>query len=326
MKRVFSLILLMVAIAACNSDNKSGSVSSSDNKGIKRYEVDLFNIDTSHFEEGIKRIFPEYKVFLGNQLPDQVGMEQLRAFVTDPQVRATYQYTMQKFPDLKWLNKGLDDAFTIYHKELPNKPVPQVYTYISGFDIQLPVKFADSVLIIGLDLYLGKDYKTYFELGYPVYIVNRLIPEYILSDCFREIGWANISQSKTTTLLDAMIAEGKTIYFAKVMLPDEKDENLIKYTPEQMKWVQENEQNLWSFIIENQLLYSTDAKAMTTFMTDGPFTSGFSNDSPSRTGQWLGWQIVKAYMDRSNVSLQELLQETDSQKILQESGYKPAKM
>ncbi|MFA6949970.1 MAG: DUF2268 domain-containing putative Zn-dependent protease [Lentimicrobiaceae bacterium] len=325
MKRVFSLILLMVAIAACKTDNKPDSDNSADNKGIKRYEVDLFSIDTSRFEEGIKHIFPEYKVFLGDQLPDQVGMEQLRAFVTDPQVRATYQYTMQKFPDLKWLNKGLDDAFTIYSQEFPNKQVPQVYTYISGFDIQMPVKYADSVLIIGLDLYLGKDYKTYLELGYPVYIVNRLTPEYILSDCFREIGWANITQNKTTTLLDAMIEEGKTIYFAKVMLPDEKDENLIKYNPEQMKWVQENEQNLWSFIIENQLLYSTDANALTTFMTDGPFTSGFSNNSPSRTGQWLGYQIVKAYMDRGNVSLQELLKETDSQKILQESGYKPAK-
>jgi uncharacterized protein YjaZ len=61
-------------------------------------------------------------------------------------------------------------------------------------------------------------------------------------------------------------------------------------------------------------------------MTDGPFTSGFAEESPARTGSWLGWQIVKDYMDNNDVTLKELLKDTDSQKILEKSGYKPSRI
>lgn len=325
MIRTIGLLLLILCITACNADKSSNKKDTEAPDGIRRYEVALFTVDSTNFEKGIKAIYPDYKVFLGNQLPDESGMQQLKEFVNDPQIRATYEYTMKKFPDLQSLDNGLEAAFNNYKREFPGEIIPVVYTYISGFDIMMPIKYADSALIIGLDLYLGSDYQTYLELGYPVYITNRLSPEYILSDCFKEICWTKLPEINTNILLDAMIEQGKTIYFAEVMLPDENDEHFIKYSPDQLKWVIDNEHNLWSFIIENQLLYSTDAKAITMFMTDGPFTSGFSDESPSRTGHWLGWQIVRNYMDNNKVTLKELLEETDSQKILQESGYKPSK-
>lgn len=325
MVRTIGLLLLILSITACNSDKSSNKKANKDLGGIRRYEVALFNIDSTRFEKGIEAIYPDFKVFLGSQLPDENGMQQLKDFVNDQQIRETFDFTMKKYPDLQSLDKELDDAFREFRNEFPGEITPVVYTYISGFDIRMPIKYADSALIIALDLYLGSDFTTYMELGYPVYIIDRLSSEYILSDCFKEICWAKLPQVNTNVLLDAMIEQGKIIYFAEVMLPDEKDEHLIKYSPEQLKWVIENEQNLWSFIIENQLLYSTDSEAITMFMTDGPFTSGFSDESPSRTGHWLGWQIVRNYMDKNNVTLKELLEDTDSQKILQESGYKPSR-
>lgn len=327
MARLFGLMLLItISIVSCKSstdkDNKQAPVTD----GIRRYEVSLFNIDTTRFEKSIADIYPQFSVFLGSSIPDENGMQQLRNFVTDPLIRKTYQYTMKVYPDLHWLNEDFNKAFSIYRKQLPGKTVPQVYTYISGFDIQMPVKYADSALIIALDMYLGADFPDYREMGYPMYITNRLSKEFILADCFKEIGWANLPQVNSNTLLDAMIEQGKTIYFAEVMLADEKKEHLLKYTPEQYEWVVNNERNLWTFIIDNQLLYSTDAKAVTMFMTDGPFTSGFSEESPSRTGHWIGWQIVRNYMEKNNVTLEELMKDTDSQKILQQSGYKPARV
>ncbi len=323
MFRTISLLLLIISLAACKNNKSTNQQGNQATDGIRRYEVDLFNIDTTRFEKGVEAIYPFYKVFLGSQLPDKNGMQQLRDFVTDPSIREIYNYTIKKYPDLNNLENDLDAAFKIYEKEFPDDIIPVVYTYISGFDIRMPIKYADSTLIIGLDLYLGSDYETYMELGYPVYITNRLSPEYIPSDCFKEICWSKMPEITSNILLDAMIEQGKLIYFAEVMLPEEKPEALIKYTPDQLKWVNENEHNLWSFIIENQLLYSTDAKAITMFMTDGPFTSGFSDASPSRTGHWIGWQIIRNYMKNNRVTLKELLEDTDSQKILQESGYKP---
>lgn len=326
LKYVAFFIILVLAFS-CNRDIKSDKERENKAGEIRRYEVALFNIDTNRFEEGITKIHPRFQVFLGETIPDEYGIKQLKDFVTDPMIRSTYNFTMKRFPDLEWLTEGLNTGFNIFKEEFPDKKIPKVYTYVSGYDIQMPIKYGDSVLIIGLDLYLGSDYQPYREMGYPVYITQRLTPDHILPDCFKEIGWANIPESKSSaTLLDAMIEQGKSIYFAEVMLPDEKTERLVKYTPEELQWVISNEKELWSFIIENQLLYSTDAKAITTFMTDGPFTSGFSDESPARTGHWLGWQIVRNYMSKNDVSLKELLQDTDSQKILEQSGYKPGRI
>ncbi len=325
MIRVISVLLLSIFLFSCNTKNRNQSESESSGS-ISRYEVDLFNIDTTKFEEGIKKIHSRYKVFLGEEMPEKYGIQQLKDFVSDPEIRETYNYTLEQFPDLQWLNEDFTEAFAIFSSKMPGKKVPNVYTYISGFDIRMPIKYSDSALIIGLDLYLGKDYQPYVQMGLPVYIINRLSKEYILSDCFKEIGWAYIPQKENVTLLDAMIEQGKTLYFAEVMLPDEKKEIIIKYTEKEMYWVESNESHLWSFIIENQLLYSSDPKAFTMFMTDGPFTAGFSNESPARTGHWIGWRIIKKYMENNNVSLPDLLNETDSQKILEKSGYKPAKV
>jgi len=324
MRNIIGLALVCLALTACNNDkNKTGKTEAPGE--LRRYEISLFSIDTNNFKEGLRKIYPSYKVFLGETFPSDEGVTQLLNFVTDPYIRSTYNYTLKKYPDLEFLEAGLDKGFMNFTKEMPGKRIPQVYTYISGFDIRMPIKYTDSALIIGLDLYLGSDYAEYRELGFPLYIAERLSKEYMLADCFREIGWAYMPEMETNTLLDAMIEQGKLLYFAQKMLPGEKEEYLIKYSPEELEWVKNNEKNLWSFLIENQLLYSNDAKAMTTFMTDGPFTSGFSEESPSRTGHWLGWQIVKNYMQKNDLSMEALLAEKDSQKILQESGYKPAR-
>lgn len=318
--------LTIILLASCNRPKQSQDDKSAKNIGILRYEVDLFNIDTNSFEDGLRKILPDYQIFLGDDMPDQNGINQLKGFVTDPLIRETYAYTIKQFPDVQWLYDEFEKGFRILSNKMPGITIPQVYTYISGFDIQMPVKYADSTLIIGLDLYLGKDFDTYKELGYPMYIIDRLTPDHILPDAFREIAWAYLPQTQSNTLLDAMIEQGKLIYFTELMLPATKKETLIKYTPAQLNWVIANEQNLWTFIIDNQLLYSSDPKALTTFMTDGPFTQGFSSESPSRMGHWIGWQIIKKYMQKNNIPLKDLLEETDSQKILQQSGYKPSRV
>jgi len=110
------------------------------------------------------------------------------------------------------------------------------------------------------------------------------------------------------------------------MLPDYPGYLKMDYTPAQFDWITKNESHIWAAIIENRMLYSTDNHLIRAFMMDGPFTAEFSKDSPPRLGEWIGWQIVRTYMDENtNVSLNQLMQENDPQKILTLSGYKPGK-
>jgi hypothetical protein len=47
-------------------------------------------------------------------------------------------------------------------------------------------------------------------------------------------------------------------------------------------------------------------------------------ESPGRTANWIGWQIVKSYMRRNPANtLDDLILEKDAQAILDASKYKP---
>jgi uncharacterized protein YjaZ len=55
-----------------------------------------------------------------------------------------------------------------------------------------------------------------------------------------------------------------------------------------------------------------------------PATLEVGEKCPGRIGQWVGWEIVKSYMNsHEEVTLQELMQSNDAEKIFKESKYKP---
>jgi hypothetical protein len=60
------------------------------------------------------------------------------------------------------------------------------------------------------------------------------------------------------------------------------------------------------------------------FIDDGPFTASFTEESPARTGVWLGWQVVRSYMKQHpEVKLTDLMDNKDFQGMLNQSGYQP---
>jgi uncharacterized protein YjaZ len=77
-------------------------------------------------------------------------------------------------------------------------------------------------------------------------------------------------------------------------------------------------------LVENKRLYVTGRMDIKRLIDDGPYTNGFPVESPGRAGVWIGWQIVRKYMDKNpEVSLDKLMQMSDSQKILNDSKYYP---
>ena len=61
------------------------------------------------------------------------------------------------------------------------------------------------------------------------------------------------------------------------------------------------------------------------FFGDGPFTQAYSNDAPSRLGEFFGLNIMRSYASNHDFDLQTLMKRKDLQDILQDSGYKPKK-
>jgi hypothetical protein len=324
-------IILLVVLSSCQGERRRWQKADPESVPpievtIHRYEQALASIDPARFPEGIMNLMGTYSIFLGNQPPDSSGVRQLRDYLADPFIQELFLKTNELYPDLTFLEKKLSKAFRYYKSYYPNNDLPEVYTYVSGLDAENRVMADPGSLLIALDMYLGSDFEPYRQLGLPRYQMERLTRDFIARDCIYSLLDLNRNQVfPGNTVLDRMIHEGKRLWFLDAMMPEEPDEIKIGYTKEQIEWCIANESNLWKFILDNQVLFSSEIQVMNKFFTDGPFTSGFPG-SPSRLGAWIGWQIVRDYMDNQpQVRLQELLVETDSRKVLTRSEYKPRK-
>jgi uncharacterized protein YjaZ len=121
-----------------------------------------------------------------------------------------------------------------------------------------------------------------------------------------------------------MIYEGMLMYFTSQVLPNHPDSLIFGFTPNHMKFLKSNEKYMWTYLIEHKQLFSTESFAIQRFIGDAPFTQGFPNESPGRAVVWIGYRIVKEYMNRNKeVTLAMLMNERDYQKILNRSKYTP---
>ncbi len=329
MKGRIVLFLFLLGLISCQSGSDRLDVNVDDIQikpvKIKRYGKVLFEIDKKNLKPGLKKLQKDFGVFLNGNLDDTLNLIRIGDFISDPMLIKSADDCNKAYPDLTFLENELTDAFKHYKYYFPKADLPDVYTYISGFDYDYPVQYFDNNLIIALDMYLGANYKEYLKLGLPAYRIRNFDKSHIVRDCMAAMESEKVDPSKTgSTLLDNMITQGKTLYFIKAMIPECNDSIILDYSGSQLEWVKKNEANIWAFFIENELLFSVDPEIMNKFIVDAPFTSYFGNESAPRNGWWIGYKIVKSFMDNNpDTTLAGLMKMYDSQAILNKSGYKP---
>ncbi len=330
MRKIVSIFIVIFILSACGSG--SGRKLNVDVSGInipcftiERYEKDLFAIDRNHFLEGIKAIQHKYEVFLGGKELTKNNTVPLFNYISDTSLIRVNRDIQEQYKNIDFLTKELKKAFQYYLHYFPEAKVPEVYTYLSGFLFEQPIQISEQAMIIGLDLYLGENYPDYKKYGIPAYKSRRMVGEQISADCMKELSLLFLDHNfAPKNFLDEIIQNAKSLYFIDAMLPEKADHLKIGFTEKQLQWCTQNERNIWGFFIDKQILYSANYELTRKFINDGPFTHAFSKDAPAGIGNWVGWQIIRAYMDNNpEISLQELLKENDAQKILKTSGYKP---
>jgi len=101
-------------------------------------------------------------------------------------------------------------AFKHYKHYFPSKNIPEIVTYVSGFNYAVITDF--NYLGIGLDMFLGKDYKAYAQLGIPKYKSNNMDNKHLVTGTL--LGWVSTEfelQEAQTNLLTEMIHQGRFI-------------------------------------------------------------------------------------------------------------------
>lgn len=220
----------------------------------------------------------------------------------------------------------IESLFNHLKYNFPEFYPPRVITTTSDVDYRNRVIVTDTIAIIALDNYLGTNHEFYENI--PKFIRADLKKEQIVVDLAGEYASKYIYQLNNKTFLDELIYFGKQLYFKDVMIPFKSEASRIAYTQEQLDWAMANENYIWRYFIEQELLYSTDTKLSGRFITPAPFSKFYLEDidgeSPGRLGQYIGWQIVKAYMENNNVSLKDMLLKS-SEEIFNNSKFKPRK-
>ncbi|MGP8329211.1 MAG: gliding motility lipoprotein GldB [Methanosarcinaceae archaeon] len=326
----FYLFIALLLLQSCDHGSSrgpevEGSLLQKTDVKIHRYGKALFEIDTVDFLNGVRKIQNEFSLFLGNNIESPGKLAPLHEYVTDTQLISISKKVMEVYPDLILEEAQLSDAFSRYHYFFPDKKIPVVYSYVSDLHYENPVIVNDTVVIIALDVYLGNDFTKYRSLGLPYYKIRCMTPDNIVIDVMKSLYNHELNtHHKQKTLIDRMVGAGKLLYYLDEMLPGIPDSLKIRYTSNQMEWIEDNKTNVWAFFVKNKLFYSSDYKVQSKLIQDGPFTTGFSNESPPRMGVWLGWKIVREYMYKHpDTSLESLIQNTDAQAIFNQSGYKP---
>jgi hypothetical protein len=332
---LFSAILFSVTIISCKRNRYKINTSSVDLKiEIRRLEKDLFSLDPGQVVKAIPDLEAEYDGFLqlfsyvinAGDVNDPSFGENLERFCTDRLNNEVYDSVMISFPGISWLDRDISRAFSHYRYYFPGKKVPRVYTCITGFNNSIIA--GDSALGISLDMYLGANSQYYERLGIYRYLAARMTPDNILPDCM--YGWGasewDFSAIKypVDNVLAEIIHEGKLKYFEKCMLPDVPDELIFGFTPSQFKFCRNNEEQMWQYLIEKNLLFSTDKFTIRKLTGEAPFTSYFTNESPGRAAVWVGFRIIESFMIRNPTTpLDELMKITDVQSILGKAKYNP---
>jgi hypothetical protein len=265
-----------------------------------------------------------YRVIQIGGLGDTLFFEGLQHFMNDTMIIDIRQKTDSVFDETADIEKELNDAFKYFQYHFPEKELPTIYFYISGFNQS--VVTAEKIIGVSLDKYLGRDCRWYQQLNStPQYKIANMHKLKIPSDVAYAWGVTEFESSgKTTTLLDNMIYQGKLMYFVDALLPETHDSLKIGYTALQLDWCKKNEAQMWSQLIEHKMLYSNNRMDIIRYTNPSPTTSGFPLESPGRTGVWIGWQIVREYMKKNQeTTLGELMKNNDYQQILNDSKYFP---
>lgn len=292
---------------------------------FSRFERLLFDTPESQLQRALTDHRSEFDSELLNIYPENAQfMAQLSGFVSDPIMRQIYDITDSCFHDLSAFEKELSSAMDKAQAICPSINYSRFYTMVTGtFDYSNRVFCNDHDLVISLDQYALPHMGRFSHFGCPSYLVHQSLKQYMLVDCMTAIARQHIVLPENEmTLLDYMIAEGKAIYFASQTLPDAADSILLRYTQDQCAWMEANEEHVWSYLLQNKLLFDNDHMRFHNFIDDAPQTNAFRDSAP-RTTDYIGWHIVSRYMKKSGCSVQQLFEKNNSQEILNESGYRP---
>lgn len=336
-KNVALAAILSLFLWSCSGNRFEVDVDSVvlEDRSLKQLHNDMFGFNEQNIAKHTQQLQHEYGNFYeryivsfisAKGISDSLYAFNVLKFTTDKDI-LTCRKDIQKLysaEELTALQKNTNNCIKRFHTFFPKKTLPkQIVSCQSGWNYSTAC--IDSTLVVGLDMYLGSNSVFYQMLNFQYYRTRCMTKDYIIPDLMQ--GWMLTefdNDVATNTLLNHTIFYGKVFFAVKALAPEVEDSVILHYTTKQMEYCKSFEKNLWGYMAEKNRLYENNMRTVQELTGEGPFTAAISKDCPPGIAKWIGWQIVKSYMkNNESVSLEQLMNERDAQKILNKSKYRP---
>jgi hypothetical protein len=328
MNRFIIFISLLVVLFSCQPKEEKCVLSSDIKIDLKVSSLED-SIPMLHTKKQLVNFFSHHAamrdIFFGrNNYPnDSVFINKLFRRFNHPSFDTLLLQTKQVFGNGQVLRDEFQRAFANMKYYYPGFQPPRIETVITGMESDLYV--SDSLIIVGLDYYLGK--RSSYKPDMYAYMLRRYEQNFIVPSALLLYG-IDSKYNKTNlndrTMMAEMITYGKAYYFAKRMLPCVPDSVFIGYTGKEIEGAKVNQDMIWKRFVQDEALFSTSQRMKERYIGERPKTYEVGNECPGRIGTWVGWQIVNEFIkENPEVSLPNLMNFKDPQKIFKESKYRP---
>lgn len=286
------------------------------------FKVERFDKAFANTSPGtLPKLKSEYPFLFSKHIPDSIWYQRLK----DTLQQQMFSEVDSVFTDISGTKQNIKSLFQHLQYYDQRFSLPRVVTIANNVDYKAKNVVNDSLVIIDLMNYLGQNHEFYQNKA--LFISQNMRPSQIVPDIANSYAERYAYQSSRKSFLDEMIYAGKLLYFKDVMLPQFSDAEKIGYTQNEIEWAKINESQIWSYFVERELLFSTETELFSRFITPAPFSKFYlelDNESPGRLGQYIGWQIVRAYAERTENDIIKIMQ-TEAEEIFTKSKYKPKK-
>ncbi len=317
--KLLPLIFILFSVVSCNEESKvKNEIVAVD----VELQIDRFDqLFASANAEDLPKLKKDFPFMFSNRYPDSLWVNRMKDTL---QLELSSEVN-KKFNDFDEWENELEQFYKHLKYYFPEFGVPRLITVTSEVDYRNKIIVTDTIALIALDTYLGADHEFYG--GIQKYLSQNFESNLIIPDLAQEYAKRYAYLPKKKTLLEEMIYHGKLLYFKDKIIPFKSDEEKIGYTNAQLAWAKENESEIWRYFVDRELLYSTDSKLPSRFINPAPFSKFYlelDSESPGRLGQYIGWQIVRAYMEKTDSSFKNMLV-ANAETIFKESKFKPRK-
>lgn len=319
LKKFFIFSLLLFLAIGCSHDPLKVDISDIKvDVGFTHLDSMLYNTPSDNLIELRTKLSSQISEIFDYQIGYcmQIGKVEDTAFVTsiiqyrnDPFIQGLEKEIAKEFGNLSNEKEQLLLAFRHLKAHFPDGKIPNQIVFQNSL-FNSSAFCTEKEIGVGLEQYLGEKSPSVKQLpSEPFYdwIKKGFDRKYLVRDAMLSWVLTHIVPDVKGNLAEEMINYGKAIYITEATMPTVAKNIIVRYSEADLKWAKDNEYSFWKYLVDEKMLFKTDERNLQNMLSEGPFTSGLPEKGPDRLGQYLGWRIVKNYMETTETTFEELL-------------------